>query len=462
MLSMPVEVWELIGSFLDNRSYHNLRCSSKEVLLPLSQLVRFATYRAIVEDCDMRWIVVRPSDYSVEFLKFLVTKKQFLNSVRFLKCRKLNSELEEWIWSQWITESMPADIGEELYRVVGLPENHLKAGWYFFCSSGVSWIVLELISRVEHSKRRLTNGFATVCAHGHLALVKAMLQDPRLNPGDVENTAIIQACKGGFIDIVKLLLEDERVDPTDDDQMALFEAMAGNHLDILELLLRDPRIDPAMDDDDLFITSCREGKLDVVQLLYKDPRVDPSSNFNQAIVDASTQGHVEIVELLLRDPRVDPSDTTTSFIEDNEALIQSCSGGHYQVVKLLLNDSRVNPSACEQQPLLLACRGGYADVAELLMDHPDFEWDLNVNNCFNEACDYDHPQLIPLFLKRHRFKQWELKEGLRIAVESGSIAVVEFLLESKCVHNPKIMEELILSGIARHNSPMVELLKQYR
>jgi ankyrin repeat protein len=459
---MPVEVWEQIGSLLDNTSYHHLRFSSREMSLPLVQLVRFATYRTIVEDRDMHWISVRPSHSSKEFLRFLVSKKQFLNSLRLLKSQKPDSDLIEWIWSQWIDGTMPCDIAEELYRIAGLPEMHLKQGWYLFCSIGVIWIVMELVTRLEPFKRRLNNGFATVCGHGHVALAKVMLSDPRIDPAAFENTAMIQACKSGHIEIVKLLLEDDRVDPTDDDQMALFEAMAGNHLDVLELLLRDPRIDPAMDDDDLFITSCREGKLDVVQLLYKDPRVDPSSNYNQAIVDASTQGHLEIVEMLLKDPRVDPSDTTTSFIEDNEALIQSCSGGHYWVAKLLLNDSRVNPSACEQQPLLLACRGGFADIVELLMDHPDFEWDLNVNNCFNEACDYDHAHLVPIFLKRHSFKQWELKEALRIAVESGSMSVVEYLLKSKCIHGTKIMEQLILNGIAKQNYPMVDLLKQYK
>jgi hypothetical protein len=77
------------------------------------------------------------------------------------------------------------------------------------------------------------------------------LKDPRANPGDQNNEAIISAAESGHAEIVKTLLRDSRVNPGAQNNLALFSATQSGYTQVLQVLLdsKDPRIDLTRIDD---------------------------------------------------------------------------------------------------------------------------------------------------------------------------------------------------------------------
>ena len=76
-------------------------------------------------------------------------------------------------------------------------------------------------------------------------IVKLLMSDPRVNPADQNNQAIVKAAKGGHTETVKLLLSDPRVNPADQHHKAIILASENDHSGIIQLLISDPRIDPS-------------------------------------------------------------------------------------------------------------------------------------------------------------------------------------------------------------------------
>ncbi len=139
-----------------------------------------------------------------------------------------------------------------------------------------------------------------------------------------------QASYNGHADVVKALLEDGRVYPGDDDNNALRQASGNGHVDVVALLLADPRVDPTAHTNESIRKAAEFGHADVVRLLLADKRVDPSARNNIAIQDAALKGHFEIVKLLLADPRVDP------YVADGYVLLKARYYGYIDIVHQLL------------------------------------------------------------------------------------------------------------------------------
>ncbi len=173
----------------------------------------------------------------------------------------------------------------------------------------------------------------TACKNGDIRSVRLLLEDPRVNPAENHNKAIIQASAHGHEDIVHLLMADTRVNPADENSIALYWAAINGYPKVVRLLLTELRINPVM----TFLETCEEGQIESVRILLADPRVDPAVNHNQAIIKASSNGHVEIVRLLMADPRVNPADG------NSEAIYWATINGYPEVVRLLLKDQRINP-----------------------------------------------------------------------------------------------------------------------
>ncbi len=75
--------------------------------------------------------------------------------------------------------------------------------------------------------------------NGHKEIVKLLLEDPRVDPGDDDNYAIISTSDK---EIFKLLLADPRVDPSDRDNWLIKWASTISDKEIFKLLLADPRV----------------------------------------------------------------------------------------------------------------------------------------------------------------------------------------------------------------------------
>lgn len=229
----------------------------------------------------------------------------------------------------------------------------------------------------------------SACEHGHLELVKMLLQDKRVNPSANNNEALNSAISADCLKIVELFLKDKRIqinhsviiialhsyndkivkmllknckiNLSDDNNYIIKYAASENLIETVKFLLEKSEVDPTVEDNYPFRMACRKGRLEVVKILLQDPRIDPSADDNYAFRWSSRYGHIEIVKLLLMDKRVDPS------AGDNHALRMAARFGHLDVVELLLQDDRVDPTAQNYDAIKKASENGNFDIIMLLL-----------------------------------------------------------------------------------------------
>ena len=137
-----------------------------------------------------------------------------------------------------------------------------------------------------------------------LERVTLLLADPRVDPSDQGNKAIINAVAAGNEEMVALLLQDKRVDPSDQGNKAIIQASLHGHTEILRMLLANFRVNPSAVSNLAIKLAAREGRFEAVRLLLQDSRVDPTANQNRALELAIEKGHYDVADVLLDNPRV--------------------------------------------------------------------------------------------------------------------------------------------------------------
>ena len=113
-----------------------------------------------------------------------------------------------------------------------------------------------------------------------------------------------QAIKSNDIKNVNLLLNHPKVNLSNEDNSAIIEASNAGHYDIVKLLLNDHRVNPGDYYNSAIIEASKNGHYDIVKLLLNHPKVNPADYYNSAIRYASRVGHYNIVNLLWQDQRV--------------------------------------------------------------------------------------------------------------------------------------------------------------
>jgi ankyrin repeat protein len=197
-------------------------------------------------------------------------------------------------------------------------------------------IVQRLLQHQGTLRRRVPTVMAVAAANGQVAVVEMLLRDPRIDPSDKENTAVIHAARNGHAAVVELLLRDPRVDPSDKENTAVIGAAAYGHSAVVELLLRDPRVDPSAKNNRALWSAATIGYVAVVALLLRDSRIDWADVGEYILMEATSKGNLGIVELLLRDPR------QYSWTK-RSAVGWALDGKHLAVVDRLLCDVRQWP-----------------------------------------------------------------------------------------------------------------------
>ncbi|KAH8824325.1 hypothetical protein DL96DRAFT_1613736 [Flagelloscypha sp. PMI_526] len=151
--------------------------------------------------------------------------------------------------------------------------------------------------------------------------------------------------------------------------------------------------------------------------------------------DAASGGHAEIVQLLIENgidpnvPRNDQSKHTPLFL--------AISNGHFDVVRVLYGASVVSFTEEETircgTPLTLACRYGWTDIAEFLLEMPG----TNINECSNAlgtplicaARYWSGTDMIQLLIDRGAdlHIQFRGQTAFEVALEQGRIDKAEWL-----------------------------------
>lgn len=153
----------------------------------------------------------------------------------------------------------------------------------------------HLMTTYPRHRPDLQNWFAVACETGCVETVRLLL--PAVDP--TTNGGLLLASNNGHVAVVKALLADGRVDPRENECEALWYPCFHGHVAVVEALLSDGRADPAASDSRGFWWASMRGHLAVVQALLADGRANPRANHNAAIRLASAHGHVRVVRLLL-------------------------------------------------------------------------------------------------------------------------------------------------------------------
>ena len=241
LLSLPVELLELILSFLTRKEY-------KESV-PCKDLLLCKSYLPIEEFAKKK----EPPKINLSL--------QELENLLIKSCRTGNV----WLVKVLITKFKVDPSADDNYIIyVAFFHVHLE-------------VVKRLLKdpRVDPS---IDNNRAIrwASSNGHLEIVEKLLQDPRVDPSDCVNAAIYCASERGHIKVVERLLQDPRVDPSDWYNQAICYASRNGHLAVVERLLKDPRVDPSDDHNRAVRWASSNGHLDVMEILLSDYRIDSS------------------------------------------------------------------------------------------------------------------------------------------------------------------------------------------
>jgi len=124
-----------------------------------------------------------------------------------------------------------------------------------------------------------------------LAVVKRLLQDPRVDPSAFDNEALIQTIEN------RLPYQNE-----------------AQQLKMIEILLKDPRVDPSALDNEALRLASEAREFAVVERLLEDKRVDPNTHKNLALKAAITKGDFKLIKRIAQDERVDLLDDAHAVI----------------------------------------------------------------------------------------------------------------------------------------------------
>ncbi|KKP00923.1 hypothetical protein THAR02_06966 [Trichoderma harzianum] len=204
--------------------------------------------------------------------------------------------------------------------------------------------------------------------HDHEAIVRFLLQDPRIDPrirdGNGESCLEL-ATYFGNTGVVNILLEDGRADPNERNRMnetPLGLAAVRSNQEIVRLFLDDDRVDPNGQHINgmtpLLVASSSFGiqSVHVVKMLLEDSRVDVHAQDDDgctACVLAAKHGILRNVKALLRNPHIDPDQgdnnnktpamyAAAGYIRQAEATPNYLKRNKHLVLKALILDERVD------------------------------------------------------------------------------------------------------------------------
>ena len=193
-----------------------------------------------------------------------------------------------------------------------------------------------------------------------LAIVQLLLADGRVNVAEDDNRAIRVAAIDGHAAVVDALIANG-ADPSARNNEAIRRSM---DVAVVRRLLEDPRVDASAGDNVAIRSAAESGQVEIVRMLVVaaqgNPAIDPSSQNNYALREAAKEGSVKIVRILLSDARVDPSvdgNTILRIVERMAHRFETHGGNetaYYQeIMEILLAHPRVLATRYDDNRLVI-------------------------------------------------------------------------------------------------------------
>lgn len=442
-LALPGEIILEISKYLDIRSYHRLRASTRAiaVVLPRKPTLNFDAYR---ESISFQFIEATGYHFKLQelcYIDFHSAQKPAI--YQYLISNRLDKELGRFLLNLSPLKKIDPTIFESHALKFSLFRSDLR--------------LLEILLRDDRfGTLEITELFVEACACGKYSFVSRLLLDQRCDltiPSS--HRALVCAAELGLDQIVSAILCDGRIDPGFLDQEALIVAVQNDHPKVVQALLQDlVRINPADNSDYCFKLAAECGQLEMVNTLLQDSRVDPAASNNYAVCMAANRGHYSVLEVLLKDSRVDPSvlndyPVRTAMEEGHikcflllskhqrvnlanldDYLIRVASEmGLTEVVEVLLSDPKVNPGSYNNYAIRIACKKGFSKIVEHLLKHPKTDPTDGNNDAFISAAKYGHCKCISLLLDDGRIDpQCNKNYAISLANSNGHADVVSVVL----------------------------------
>jgi ankyrin repeat protein len=244
-----------------------------------------------------------------------------------------------------------------------------------------------------------------------------MDQDQKITMSYERIKAELLDCR--FDSVLQLIIEcSDDLDLSFEDNYLIKYACQYEREDIVEELVVDfsDRIDPSVDHNCVVRFAIKNGLIDMIYGLFWDERVQFRENGVEFVAFACSVGQLEIVRLLLQRAGIEFSSCY---------LAQACENGHLEIVRLLLQDERWDASYgySGNDAFKSACENGWHEIVQLLID----DGKVKISNDGIElACKYSQEKVVEILLPR---EEVDVGKCIKIAVESGSLMLVELLLK---------------------------------
>jgi ankyrin repeat protein len=267
-----------------------------------------------------------------------------------------------------------------------------------------------------------TGGLLVTAAHlGHLDVARVLL----MHGAVPDEEALIAAVRSEHYDVMMLLLTWGDNPPHADCRggQAMFYACYHKNPRIAHTLLSWPRHAPRADcmNSRPFFAACMHADISVVEA-FMTRGARASVHDSAALAFAASEARVDVVHLLLtflRDPA--KADSRGGAL----ALMVACKYGHLEVAELLLSHN-LRADCSEGVALVAACYKGQVRVAKMLLARKFDAPSPDCRNCeaFIKACEGGHADVAALLLSHLSHLSHRIGSKLRSAIPE--------VLESVC------------------------------
>jgi len=325
---------------------------------------------------------------------------------------------------------------------------------------------------------------------GDLATVDRLLADRKkgvleLNPNCLKSvfhhmdcfSPVYFAAQNGHLDVVKRMCQEEDVYINGEKSCTSITPLSWasymGHVEVVRFFAQAcaHRIDSrgGTYNADPFIAACERGHVEILEILWDVPPKYEWSGRSAKLLGVACANHqTETVRFLLTK---DDVDVNSSCVDHLSPLANACRKGYLDIVQLLVQDPRVERNKDEtnermSKPLYWACASGHTEVVKYMMTLPDVE--LNCHLQFPMivvAAGAGHLDLVRWLTSNPRIDVCECSyqgvTALAMASRNGHLAVVSHLLEDGRIDIHKTTEfgETALGMASKwHHLSVVELL----
>jgi ankyrin repeat protein len=357
------------------------------------------------------------------------------------------------------------------------------------------YVNLGILELLKHNNRYVEIG----------SFLNSLIEDKRADISSNRNELFRWAAKNGQLSVVTKLLENPKVDPSDINNQALLAAETYEYKNIVNILLKDPRVRAKLTPQQMAKYKIRESLGDILKpksedevkqaaLEIKDPNellrtalnkigsaelvkiaIQRGADPNKVAGDVSNIKNPEIIRILLTDPqtKVAPNslvykalkfgleDEVIKLLKDDKLnpgaknsiiLVWAVGFGLKKLTQALLKDERVKPEAEEEsiaEALSIAIARGNNDITRILIGDDRINTGGDYNRPIKVAAQFGNVEAVKLLLANPKVdpSQEDLSTSkpnyaIAQAAENGHVEIVELLLQDKRVKDKLTVEEL--------------------